>query len=543
MPELFSPNRKKMLGWLVLIGAAQAASMLVLALLLKTAIGGIDTSPAVGPSAMIFALILANALLGVMKWREHVVSERLGQDYIKEVRVKAFAHLSTMSLHAQSQFRGGSLQLRFVNDLAALRQWVALGVARLIVAGITTGIALAILVVLDPALGGLLLAVCGLGVAIALVLGRAFDARIREARRRRGHIAANIGEKINNMVVVQAFANIKRERRKVRQQANRLQDAMLDRASTTGLFRGAMLFVVSLGIVAVVGVSTLQSSDPISALQRMTVALTLLSLLSPSLFQLGRVYEYYKGATIAHEKLSKMFGRGPLILPAPSPQRMPRKFRKLEFRDVSVKGILRSVSFELGAKDRVVLQGANGSGKSTLINLMVRLVEPDSGQVMLNGIAVDELRTGQLRRMISVISPDLPLFKGTVASNIAYGSAKAGDEQAQAAAALCHMDCDNPKSPFFLGRRVSEAGKNLSAGEKMRIIIARALVGSPKLLLLDEPDSHLDRATQSVLRSILNDFAGGWLLVSHGHLASEVSGRRWFLENQTLREKREVKAA
>lgn len=532
-----------MLGWLILIGAAQAVSMLVMALLLKAAIGGIAQSTAMSLGMTTVGLVLANGLLGVMKWREHVASESLGQDYVKEVRMKAFAHLSAMSLYAQAQFRGGSLQLRFVNDLSALRQWVALGVARLCVAAVVTGVTLGFLIVIDPQLGGLLFAICGLGVAIALLLGKVFDTRIREARRRRGHIAANIGEKINNMAVVQAFANIKRERRKVRQQANRLQDAMLDRASTTGLFRGAMLFVVSLGIVAVVSVSALQSSDPASALERVTVALTLFSLLSPSLFQLGRVYEYYKGARIAHEKLSSMFERGPLILPASAPQRMPRKFRKLEFRDVSVKGVLRRVSFQLGAKDRVVLQGENGSGKSTLINLAVRLVEPDSGQILLNGIAINELRTGQLRRMISVISPDLPLFKGTVASNIAYGSAKAGIEQVQAAASLCHMDCNNPASPFFLDRPVSEAGKNLSAGEKMRIIVARALVGSPKLLLLDEPDSHLDRTTQAVLRSILNNFSGSWLLVSHGHLATEVSGRRWFLENRTLREEREVKAA
>lgn len=533
MPDLLSPARKALLARLIAIGFAQAMSVIVLALMMREALGYAD-SGVEGLPTTIVGLLLANLVLGVMKWREHVTAEQLGQDYIVDARLRAFRHLTAMSAHAQSQFRGGSLQLRFVNDLTALRQWVALGLARMVVSGIVLAISVVTLAILSPALGCVILVIVACSIAGALGIGRSFDLRIREARKRRGRVAANIGEKINNLTVMQAFANVSQERRKVRRQANRLRAAMIDRASVTGLFRGFMVFMVSLGLVSIVALGAYSGKVTDTLL-----ALTIFSLISPSLFQLGRVYEYYKSANIAHAKLSGLFDRGPLITPAPEPQNMPQRFKQLRLERVSVDGVLENISLRIRAGDRIVVQGSNGAGKSTLISLILRLIEPDDGSVTLNGRPLPDLRTGQLRRCVSIISPHLPLLKGTVCSNIAYGSAKAGDEDIQAAAKLCAMDLASPKSPFFADREVAEGGGNLSAGERMRIIMARALVSAPQLLLLDEPESHLDRETLSLLRDILRNFSGAWLLATHSDFASDLAAKHWRLRQRKLNPQKE----
>jgi ABC-type multidrug transport system fused ATPase/permease subunit len=535
MPELLTLPRRKLLAKLIVIGLLQAASLVALALLVRAAVAEGGQVGLAALPVVVAALLAATAVLGVMKWREHVTAEQLGQDYIVEARLLAFRHLTAMSVHAQSQFRGGSLQLRFVNDLSALRQWVALGLARMVVAGIVLVVALAALAFLSPVLAGVMLGVVAGAVLGALAIGRSFDSRIREARKRRGRVAANIGEKINNMAVVQTFANIAPERRRVRRQANRLRSAMVERASVTGLFRGFMVFMVSLGLVSVIAVGSAGGTQADTLL-----ALTLFSLISPSLFQLGRVYEYYKSARIAHAKLSALFKRGPLIQPAPSPRSMPQRLKQLRIERASVEGILQNISLQISAGDRVILKGRNGAGKSTLMRLMLRLIEPDKGSITLNGKPIEDLRTGQLRRCVSVISPHLPLLKGSVRSNIAYGSTKADRAQVDRAAKLCAMDFTNPKSPFFADRDVSEGGSNLSAGEKMRIIIARALVGNPQLLLLDEPDSHLDAETLALLADILRDFPGAWLLATHSDFANDLADQHWRLTRRNLHIKKEA---
>lgn len=543
MPELFNPARARLLAQLVAIGFFQVVSMIALALMLRlfiapqTEAGPIQVGGASSEVSLwwIFAAILAaNAVLAIAKWREHVTAEKLGQDYIVDCRIAAFRHLSAMSVHAQSQFRGGSLQLRFVNDLSALRQWVALGLARLVIAGIVLIVATISLALLNPILGAVVGGVMLIAIGGALLIGRAFDASIREARKRRGLIAANTAEKINNMAVVQAFAHVDPERRKVRAQANALRRAMIARASVTGTFRGFMAFVVSAGLVSIVAIGTAQS-----ALADMLLALTLFSLISPSLFQLGRVYEYHRSAKIAHEKLSALFTRGPLILPAPAPKAMPQSFRRLRVQRASLEGILRNVTFQIRAGERVIVKGRNGAGKSTLIRMIMRLIEPDSGTITLNGKPIEDFRTGQLRRTISIVSPHLPLLKGTVRYNIAYGSAKADEAQIVEAARACGLAPVKPGSRLALDREVSEGGANLSAGEKMRMIIARALVGSPQLLLLDEPESHLDKETLALLREVLRDFPGAWLLATHSDFASELADNHWRLANKTLKTKTE----
>ena len=215
----------------------------------------------------------------------------------------------------------------------------------------------------------------------------------------------------------------------------------------------------------------------------------------------------------------------------------------MRLANVSVGPTLRHVTCEIRPSDRIVLKGGNGAGKTTLLNAILRLVEPDAGKVLLSGTDIRLLRTGELRRQISIVSPTLGVMKGTVASNIAYGSSKADDAAVAMAAARCAMDAHNPQSPFYLERPVREGGRNLSAGERMRIILARALVLSPKLLLLDEPETHLDPASLHILTELLNGYEGAWLATSHSETLDHLANRHWTLRSGSLSEQYEVIAA
>ncbi|VAW06129.1 hypothetical protein MNBD_ALPHA04-1433 [hydrothermal vent metagenome] len=543
LPDLLSSKRLRLLLLLVVNGLFQVGALITVAFLIRTMVDGIGRGEGLALSVIIAGLFGANLLLGLMKWQEMVAAQRLGEDYAMDMRRKAFRHLGTLSLHAQARLRGGSLQLRFVNDLTAIRNWISNGLARLLIATtICTG-SIGALLVMDPILGLVLCGVVSIAIAGALLIGRMFDKTIREARKRRGQIAANISEKISNMPVIQAFAHLNLEQRKLKQQSRKLADAQIEKASVTGIFRGFMIFVIGSGIALMVVAASWSAGPNGPDIGALVSAIGLFSLLSPNLFRLGKVYEYWKSARIAQEKLARLFVLGPAIEPATQPKKPRKQFVGLQLENVSLAGALKSINCVINPSDRIVLKGDNGAGKTTLLNIILRLIEPDKGRVLLSGKDIRSIRTGDLRRQVSIISPSLGVMKGTVASNIAYGSSKADKNAVVKAASRCAMDCLNPNSPFHLGRSIHEGGRNLSAGERMRIIMARALVTSPRLLLLDEPETHLDTASLQVLIELLEGYEGAWLATSHGNALDHLAMSHWSLTNGKLLSETEGLAA
>lgn len=543
MPELFTLERLRTLFALIVNGLVQVVAMAGVAFLISAMMDGITSGANSEFGLIVGGMLCANLALGLLKWHEMIAAQRLGESYSMDMRRNAFRHLSTLSVHAQANLRGGSVQLRFVNDLTAIRNWISNGLARLIISATISIGTIAALWWIDPKLASVLFVMVIVASVGALAIGKSFDDKIRLARKRRGQIAANISEKIINMPVIQAFAHLDAERGKLKKQSRRLADAQIDKAAVTGVFRGFMTFVIGSGIALMVLAVSWNAGPSGPEIGPLVSAIGLFSLLSPNLMRLGRVYEYWKTARIAQEKLARLFALGPSIEPATEPKRPQERFESVVLDNVSVAPVLRGVTCEIRPNDRIVLKGGNGAGKTTMLNLILRLIEPDSGTVCLSGTDIRSIRTGELRRQISIVSPTLGMMKGTVASNIAYGSSKADDGAVLRAANQCAMDPENPESPFFLKRRVREGGRNLSAGERMRISLARAMASSPQVLLLDEPESHLDAGSLKVLIELLETYEGAWLATSHTQALDSIANRHWTLKQGQLSESREVLAA
>jgi ABC-type multidrug transport system fused ATPase/permease subunit len=178
---------------------------------------------------------------------------------------------------------------------------------------------------------------------------------------------------------------------------------------------------------------------------------------------------------------------------------------------------LTDVSLVVAAGERVAVIGPNGSGKSTLVSLLLGLYRPQAGEVAFDGVPLAELDVRGLRRQIGVVLQDPIVFTGTIAENIAYGRPEA-DRRAVAAAAGTALAAEFIEGlPDGYETQVGEEGLRLSGGERQRLALARALVGRPSLIVLDEPTSHLDGA--SIGRLVENlaalDHGPTVLLVTH----------------------------
>jgi len=173
----------------------------------------------------------------------------------------------------------------------------------------------------------------------------------------------------------------------------------------------------------------------------------------------------------------------------------------LEFENVTLsyapqRVALQGVSFKVPAGKTVGIVGASGSGKSTLVRLLARLLEPDTGRILLDGVPISALSLATLRQSIAVVPQDTVLFNDSVGDNIAFGRAGCTQEEIEQAASRAHLDELIASLPDTYDTNVGERGLKLSGGERQRLSIARAAIKRPRIYIFDEATSALDSVTE-----------------------------------------------
>ena len=181
---------------------------------------------------------------------------------------------------------------------------------------------------------------------------------------------------------------------------------------------------------------------------------------------------------------------------------------------------LRGVSFSIEPGERVAILGRIGSGKSTIARLILGLYQPKSGKVLIDGTDIRQIDPGDLRRNIGAVLQDLWLFSGTVRDNIAIGAVRPRDADVLAAARTAGVDDFIAKHPMGYDLPLAERGEGLSGGQRQAISLARALVGRPPILLMDEPTSSMDVQNESQVLQRLKDETAGRTLVIITHRTS-----------------------
>jgi ABC-type multidrug transport system fused ATPase/permease subunit len=519
LPELLQGPRLRYLAWLIVNGSAQAAIVIAMALIMQNAFDSLISTVSGPGDGDLFNYLGGFALIVVcnaaLRWRERVDAEKLGQAYIFDLRQQLFAHISRLSPRSLQRRSQGATMLRFIGDMNALRQWISLGVARLAVATVTTALTLLVLGILNPAIA-ILIAVLKLGaVATMLGLGRALEHASRDARRQRSRLSANINEKIGALAVVQALGQRQRERRLLRKQCHRLQHAMLHRASLIGQLRAVTETVVGLATTGIILLGAWQVSSGKATAGTVISAMMVVGMLAPALRDLGRVHEYWRGARVAREKILQFLqAEGRIWQPRGAPQLKVRQ-GAIKFERVSVGDSIHDFSRRAEGGQRIALVGPNGSGKSTLLGLVTRLQDPDQGRVLIDGQNVAMCGLDSLRASIGMVGPDLPLLRGSIERNLRYRYPHATHEQLQEVIQLCGIDEMVAGMDQGLRTRINEGGRNLSVGQRARLALARALLGAPPILLLDEADANLDDESEDIIQRVLQAYKGTILMVSH----------------------------
>lgn len=533
---IFEQNRLRLLIRLVLNGGLQALAAIAVSKLMHRAFdqathpgkGGDDGDIFVLSCAAIAVISLVLAWLRVV---ERVDSERMGQDYVKQLRMQLFNRISESSVRQFQHKSKGAIMLRFIGDLRVVRSWISLGLSRLIVASATLAIALTGLAELSPAVALGPVSVIALGLLVGIFWGKHLMRAMSEARMHQSAFAANVNEKITSIAVVQAFGQLHRERERIADQGEKLKEAMVVQARVAAQLRGVADAVASLAAASVLLIGALQVQAGKVTAGAVVAAMAVVHLITPVLRDLSSAFIYWHGARISLGKIQSFLDESRVIAEMPNAPPLLPGPGAVELRNVTLDTTLRGVSGFAPPGSRVALIGPNGSGKSTLLSLMARLAEPDGGEILLDGQDLAQHSLASLRRRLGVVSPDLPLLRGSIESNLRYRRPDATEEELVRIISLCGLDELLREFPEGLQAPVTEGGASLSLGQRQRVSLGRALLGNPSVLLLDEADANLDPRSGQVLARAMASFRGTVLMISHNYDFVRSADLVWYMED------------
>jgi ATP-binding cassette subfamily B protein len=520
-------GRKLLAVALILVAAGNAAAQTGGWLLVRSAI---DKGIAAQNEHYLTTIVAIYLVVAACGWVLQAVLIRglagLGQRMVLGLRRDLFDHLTGLSLRYFSQQKAGWIIARLTSDVDAVSDVLSQGMPTLVANVILLPAAVIALLIADWRLGLVVFAT----VPPALVLTRWFQrtshVALIETRNRIAAVTAQIAESVSGMAVVQAF---NRERTFQAQfdelnAANREQNVYTQKIFS--IFFPAIEF---LGVLATGGVllagSALLTHHTIT-IGTLITALYLLQLVFQPLQELSDVYGQLQSGGAAMVKIATVLDEEPDIREPRNPHELPRIDGDLEIDKVvfayGKEPVLHGVEIHVPPGACLALVGESGGGKSTLARLVGRFYDPDQGAVRVDGIDLRAVKLRSYRRQLGVVLQDPFLFSGTIASNIRFAKPDATDEEVAAAAAAVGVDRVAARLSGGLEHAVREGGSGLSAGERQLISIARALLADPRILILDEATSNIDRPTEVLIERALDQLLHGRTSIIIAHRLSTV---------------------
>lgn len=479
------------------------------------------------------------AIAAILGFLLEVLQRRLGEDlglkYTAEVRLALFDHHMKVPAERLAAGGHGALLLPFVGDLSAIKQWVSDGLARISVAVITVTALIAIIGSKSPILAIVIAGTMSAGVAALMSLARPLDHAVRDLRRRRGGLASFVSGRLTGVATIQAMGRSNAERKKVFARTQALNRAAIGRAWVTGVMRGIAQLTGSLLILSTLLVGMIEIQSGRATPGAVVAAIGLVGLLAGSMRDAGRAMEIWYPARTSRERIAKAL-RQPVRRRAARSQSRPSPAAHLSIDGLSIAATLRDVSALAYPGDVILVEGAMGAGKSTLLGCVGQLLQPSAGRICFLGNDLASLGPGRLRRTIGFAGMALPLLKGGLVMNLRYRDPKASLDKIARLLSRCGLEPFVARLPNGLDTRISDDGSNLSQGERQAVLLTRALLGSPPILIVDSVDSHLDQLVVERLAGTFRQYSGIVLMaVSRPELVATAT-RVWRLEDGALTE-------
>ncbi len=470
---------------------------------------------------------LATIIQAITSFGLSVLLGVAGQRAITDLRLKVQQHIGRLPVSYYEDNKSGELISRIMYDAEGIRNLVGTGFVQLVGGMFTSAVALGVLLWLNWRLTAMtvVLLIC---FGLVMVLG---FSKLRPIFRERGKINAEVtgrlAETLNGARVVKAFTAEKHEERIFAHGAHRLLRNIVK--SMVGVSTVSSLASLLFGLI---GIAMAIAGTREVLAENMTVGelfmfMVFTGLLVTPLIQMSNIGTQITEAFAGLDRIRDVLYQvredadqeGRLRLET---LRGDIEFDRVRFEYKEGVPVLNDVSFRSPAGTVTALVGPSGAGKSTIIGLVMAFRKPQSGEVIVDGHDLQDVRLRDYRRQLAVVLQDEFLFDGTIADNISYGRPSASRVEIEEAGRLAR--CDEFVEGFQEGYEtiIGERGVKLSGGQRQRVAIARAILADPRILILDEATSSLDSENETLIQEGLATLKEGRTTFVIAHRLSTV---------------------
>jgi ATP-binding cassette, subfamily B, multidrug efflux pump len=463
--------------------------------------------------AYVVALIAGSAQIRVMG--------RVGQQFLSSLRLQVFDTVQTLPLSYFDRTRAGDLMSRLVNDIQVINQIVSQGLIQVVgnlfaLAGI-----LVAMFILSPLLALATFAILPLMFWVTRVFARRSRQAFQQTRRTIGEVSSTLQEDIAGVRVSQAFNRSEASIREFAEQNAANRDANIQANAVTSAFSPTIDFlsiVATVIVAAFGGWLAIREAIPVGTVIAFFIYIQ--QFFRPIQI-IANIYTQLQAALAGAERIFELVDEQQREQEAPGARELPTVAGRVTFEQVffaygrearlaatrdgrDESWTLRDINLVVEPGMKVALVGPTGAGKTTLVNLIPRFYDVSEGRLSIDGVDVREVTLASLRRQIGIVLQENFLFTGTVADNIRYGRLDATDQEVEAAARAVHAHEFIVELADGYATKLGERGGGLSQGQRQLITFARAVLADPRILILDEATSNVDRRTEMLIQDALD---------------------------------------
>ena len=511
--------------------------------------------------AVAILAILTAVINIVVRW----ISAKIGEGLIYDLRSQVFRHVQEQSIAFFTRTQTGALITRINSDVIGAQRAFTSTFSGLISNVLTLILVVGTMLALSWQITVASLLLLPVFLAPTKWIGARLQGYTRDSFEINGEMSSTMTERFNvsGALLVKLYGDLNQESQVFRKKARKVADIGISMAMLNTFFFIALISIAALATAIAYGIGGHLAIDGAITVGSLIAITTLLARLYGPLVALATVRVDVMGALVSFERVFEVLDLAPMVQEKENAEVLRSKTPAIEFRDVHFtypnaqqislasleaaslpevkesEEILRGISFTALPGSVTALVGPSGAGKTTISALLPRLYDVTSGSITVDGHDLRDLKLTSLRDSIGVVMQDSHLFHDTITANLRYAKSDATfDEMKEACQAAQIWDLIS-SLPNGLETMVGERGHRLSGGEKQRIAIARLLLKSPSIVILDEATAHLDSENEELVQSALAKALQGRTSIVIAHRLSTVMSADQIivLENGLIRER------